>query len=117
MNDRFFRRIFLIVLQGVVLSASLFFTQTFAADGTPVACSAVPNSNSCNQCFNGGALYAGWQYPLYDIINNATTDTQMIMYRDNRGSVTFENLQYGLTDWNYPSVIWQEPSTFSWRIG
>lgn len=118
MNYRSYRGVLSLIKNGIILSIVLLSIKgVFAADGTEVSCASLPNSNSCTQCFDGGGLYAGWKYPLYDVVNNSTPNTQMIMYRDNRGSITFENLQYGLIDWNYPSIAWQEPSAFLWRIG
>lgn len=85
--------------------------------GALISCKGLKGSEGCDRCFEGGNLYAGQMYRLYNTIQNVhLDDSEVFLHRDDLGKVSFLNLQNEYADWNFHQIEFEVPQGISWNF-
>lgn len=101
-------------MKKILLLLWVVFISNFAnaAQYPEVSCSWFwSNASWCNQCFDWGWMYVWvWRIWLYDDFINSSS-LRKVMFKDDRGSVSFQTLQTGTT-WYHSNNLYKFPDSF-----
>ncbi|GHV24402.1 hypothetical protein FACS1894176_00660 [Bacteroidia bacterium] len=90
----------------VFVGLSLFGGVSLATNYPTIACPNLPNTNTCQLCFNGGGIYEGTsRYGIADDYINTTNSWYVGLQSENQNNVNSLTLQSS-TLWSFPELKW-----------